>query len=212
MPRMLVAKEPSVAAFAEYEDRPIQPDEIRCKVLYAAPKHGTELGDFKSKSIHATERFDEEWQLFLPRPEGEHGIPFGKWNLGTQWVGRVLEVGAEVKDFGVGDLACSYGGIRETHIVKAVDNYRCRKMEDISLWKSALCYDPARFALGGVRDSHVRPGDAVAIYGMGAIGLLAAQLCVKLGAYPVIAIDPIEHRRQIARKQGAHYVFDPTGG
>lgn len=211
MPKMLIAAEPSVAAFKDYEDRPLNPDEVRCKVRYAAPKHGTEITDFKGKSVHAAERYDPEWQMFVPRDENTpYEVVYGEWNLGNQWVGEVVEAGAEVKDFKPGDFICSYGGIRETQIIKAVDNFRCRKLEDIRLWKNALCYDPAQFALGGVRDGHVRPGDAVAVYGLGAIGQLAAQMCVKLGAYPVVVIDPIAHRCDIALKNGAHAALDPT--
>lgn len=210
MSKMLVATEPRVAGFKEYEDRPIAADEVRCKVLYAAPKHGTEITDFRQSSVHVKEKYDAEWQLFVPREEDEPGVVFGEWNLGNQWVGEVIEKGSEVTDFELGDYICSYGGIRETHIIKAVDNYRCRKLDDLSLWKNAVCYDPAQFALGGVRDGNVRPGDAVAIYGLGAIGQIAAQICVKLGASPVIVIDPLEHRREIALKNGAHYALDPS--
>ena len=53
-----------------------------------------------------------------------------------------------------------------------------------------------------MRDGHVRPGDAVAVYGLGAIGQIAAQICKRLGASPVIVIDPIAHRREIAVKTG----------
>ena len=210
MSKMLVAAEPRVAAFKEYEERPLMPDEIKCKVLYAAPKHGTEVTEFRAASVHVKEKYDNEWQLFLPREEDDKGdTVFGEWNLGNQWVGEIIEAGGEVKDFKPGDYVCSYGGIRETHTIRAVDNYRCRKLDDISQWKNALCYDPAQFALGGVRDGHVRPGDAAAIYGLGAIGQIAAQICKNIGASPVIVIDPIAHRREIALKNGADYALDP---
>lgn len=213
MNRMLIAAQPRVAGFKEYEDRPIREDEVKCKVLYAAPKHGTEVTDFRASSVHVKERYDEEWQLFIPREEGDNGeVIFGEWNLGNQWVGEIIEKGDAVTDFKIGDYICSYGGIRETHIIKAVDNYRCRRLEDIRLWKNAVCYDPAQFALGGVRDGHVRPGDSVAIYGMGAIGQIAAQICKRMGASPVIVIDPIPHRCDIAVKNGADYALDPGGG
>ena len=210
MLKMLVALEPSVAGFKEYEDRKIKPDEVRCKVLYAAPKHGTELAEFKNISVHAKAKYDHEWRLFMPWEDGEKAeAVFGEWNLGNQWVGAVIEAGGEVEDFKVGDLICSYGGIRETHIIKAVNNGQCRKLNDIALWKNALCYDPTQFALGGVRDGNVRPGDGVAVYGLGAIGQIAAQICKKLGASPVIVIEPIEYRRKIALKNGADYALDP---
>lgn len=210
MYKRLIAAAPSVAAFAAYEDRLVQPDEIKCKVLYAAPKHGTELSAFKGTSIHATERYDSEWQLFVQQDEHEKpDVVFGEWELGNQWVGEVIEVGSAVTDFVPGDAVCSYGGIRETQVIRAVDNYRCRKVDDLTRWKNALCYDPAQFALGGVRDGGVRPGDAVAIYGLGAIGQIAAQLCTMIGADPVVVIDPIEHRRAVALDHGATVALDP---
>ena len=210
MSKMLVAVEPRVAGFKEYTDRPIQEDEIKCKVLYAAPKHGTEVTEFRASSVHVKERYDSEWQLFVPRDENEDpDIVCGEWNLGNQGVGEVIEKGSQVTEYELGDLICSYGGIRETQIIKAVDNYRCRRLPDLKLWKNAVCYDPAQFALGGVRDGHVRPGDAVAVYGLGAIGQIAAQICKRLGASPVIVIDPIAHRREIAVKNGADYALDP---
>ena len=43
-----------------------------------------------------------------------------------------------------------------------------------------------------------------------AIGLIALQLAVKAGAAVVIGVDPIEHRREVAKKMGAHFTFDPT--
>ena len=46
--------------------------------------------------------------------------------------------------------------------------------------------------------------------GLGAIGLIALQFAVKIGATTVIGIDPIEKRRTIATKTGAHYVLDST--
>ena len=45
--------------------------------------------------------------------------------------------------------------------------------------KNAVCYDPAQFALSSIRDANVRPGDHVAVIGLGAIGQIAAQIAVK---------------------------------
>ncbi len=217
MPKQLIATAPRTAMIAEYEDRPIHPHEVRIQTEYASPKHGTELVDFRGISPFEQERFDEERNLFVPREKGEgSGVPFGSWNLGNQFVGKIVEVGQEVQAFHKGDQVSAYGGIRETHILPAKNNSRLRKLPIdspipfSSLWKSALCHDPAQFALGGVRDCHIRPGDRVAVFGLGAIGLIAVQLCLKLGASYVAGIDPIEHRRQLAAHWGAFDVFDPV--
>ena len=62
MSKMLVAVEPRVAGFKEYTDRPIQEDEIKCKVLYAAPKHGTEVTEFRASSVHVKERYEDVYK------------------------------------------------------------------------------------------------------------------------------------------------------
>lgn len=76
-------------------------------------------------------------------------------------------------------------------------------------WRSALCFDPAKFALGGVRNGHVRIGDHVAVFGLGAIGAIAAQMAKAAGAAYVAVIDPIEKRRYAAVDAGADAAFDP---
>ena len=65
-------------------------------------------------------------------------------------------------------------------------------------------------ALGGVRDGKVRLGDRVAVFGLGAIGLMAVQLSRLAGASWVAASDPIAARREAARETGADLVIDPT--
>jgi threonine dehydrogenase-like Zn-dependent dehydrogenase len=210
MYRQLVAVAPRKAALLEYEDREILPHEVRVKVKYASPKHGSELADFRGETPFLDEEYDPEWRLFLPRDSHEpRGVKFGEWNLGNQWVGIITEIGSEVTDYQVGDWVCSYGGIRETHIVNGVNNYRLRKVPKGMSWKNAVCYDPAQFALGGIRDAHMRPGDRVAVIGLGAIGQIAVQIAKKCGASYVAAVDPIAIRREVALKAGADEVFDP---
>jgi threonine dehydrogenase-like Zn-dependent dehydrogenase len=210
MLKQLIAMEPHKAAIVMYEDRQIKPDEVRIQVEFASPKHGSELAGFRGQSPHIDEYYDHEWRAFLPRQENEKkGIVFAEWNLGNQWVGRIIEVGSEVTEYEIGEQVCGYGGIRETQIVKAVDNYYLLKMPEGMSWKNAVCFDPAQFALGGIRDSQLRAGDRVAIIGLGAIGQLAAQMARLAGASYVAVIDPIEKRREVALQDGADTALDP---
>ena len=207
----LVATAPREAKLVEYEDRPIASDEVKVKVEFAAPKHGTELADFRGTTPFIDGKFDDEWRMFVQRDKEEpRGIVFGDLPLGNMFVGTIIEAGADVTEYKVGDRVCSYGQIKETQIVKAVNNYKLRKMKPTDSAANAVCYDPAQFALASVRDAEVRPGDCVAVIGLGAIGLIALQLAVKAGAAVVIGVDPIEHRREVAKKMGAHFTFDPT--
>ncbi len=211
MLRQLVAVAPHKAELLEYEDRPLQPNEVSVKVEFASPKHGSELALFRGESPHIEDYYDEEWRTFLPRLAlKKKGDEFGSWNLGNQWVGVITDIGLDVKAYQVGERVCGYGGVRETQILPAVDNFYLFKMPENMSWKSAVCFDPLQFALGGIRDGNVRVGDRVAIIGLGAIGQLAAQLAKLAGASYVAVVDPIARRREVAIKAGADAAFDPA--
>jgi 2-desacetyl-2-hydroxyethyl bacteriochlorophyllide A dehydrogenase len=49
----------------------------------------------------------------------------------------------------------------------------------------------------------VRPGDSVAVLGLGPVGLCAVQVAVAAGAAPVLAIDTVEERLNVAKTFGA---------
>lgn len=209
--RKLVAVRPREAALTEYEDRPLGSNEVRVKVEFASPKHGTELADFRGTTPFIDGKFDHEWNMFVERDKDEaRGIEFGELPVGNMFVGEVIETGSAVTEYQVGDRVCSYGPVKETETVNGVNNYKLRKMSKDASAKNAVCYDPAQFALGGIRDASVRTGDYVVVIGLGAIGQIAVQLAKRSGASVVIAADPIEKRRSIAKKYGADYCLDPS--
>ena len=129
-------------------------------------RHGTELADFSGTTPFIDGKFDNDWKVFVERDADEpRGIEFGDLPIGNMFVGTIIEAGADVTEYAVGDRVCSYGPIRETEIVNAVDNYKLRKMSKEASAKNAVCYDPAQFALGGIRDANVRSGDNVVVIG-----------------------------------------------
>jgi 2-desacetyl-2-hydroxyethyl bacteriochlorophyllide A dehydrogenase len=54
-----------------------------------------------------------------------------------------------------------------------------------------------------IADSNVTPGDSVAVLGLGPVGLCAVQSALAAGAGPVIAVDTVEQRLEMARSFGA---------
>ncbi len=62
-----------------------------------------------------------------------------------------------------------------------------------------------------VNTAEVRWGESVAIFGCGGVGLAAIQGARIAGATAIIAVDPIEQRRQAARQAGATLVISPDG-
>ncbi len=58
-----------------------------------------------------------------------------------------------------------------------------------------------------VNRANVRPGDTVAVLGVGGIGINAVQGAKIAGARRIIAVDPIEFKREQAKRFGATHVF-----
>lgn len=74
--------------------------------------------------------------------------------------------------------------------------------------------EPASVVYNNVvnRAGGIRPGDAVAVFGCGPIGLAAVALAGALGAGQVLAVDPVAAKRELAVTLGASGTFDPGGG
>ncbi|MFD1150393.1 zinc-binding dehydrogenase [Saccharothrix hoggarensis] len=58
--------------------------------------------------------------------------------------------------------------------------------------------------------ANVVPGDRVAVFGLGGVGLAALLAARAAGAAQVVAVDVVEHKRALARKLGATH--DVAGG
>jgi threonine dehydrogenase-like Zn-dependent dehydrogenase len=201
MPKELIAPAKGEVAFREYENPPLEAHQIRVKSLFGAAKHGTEMALYKGYAA-ARGGYDKEYQVFNSELETVR-YPV---RLGNMCVGEVTEVGSGVTRFKVGEQVFNYGSFRQEHVWPET----VRKLPDGVPWQAAVCLDPADFALGAVRDGHVRIGDAVAVFGMGAIGLMVIQLARLAGAYPVIAVELLPLRRQVALECGADLVLDPA--
>jgi threonine dehydrogenase-like Zn-dependent dehydrogenase len=74
--------------------------------------------------------------------------------------------------------------------------------------------EPASVVYNGIvnRAGGFRPGDTVAVFGCGPIGLAAVGLAAALGAGRVLAVEPTAPKRQIAERLGASASFDPLSG
>ena len=184
MPKELVAIAPRQPVLRDYEDGPLSADSVRVQVEFGAPKRGTEMTMYY----------------------GLRGAGFPQ-GLGNMCVGKVSEIGSEVEGVEIGERVAGYGHLKETHTWNA---QRILKMNERMTWKEAVCYDPAHFALAAVRDGQVRVGDRVAVFGLGALGLMSQQFAKIAGADFVAVVDPIEGRRAVAEKTGADLVLDPT--
>ncbi len=63
-----------------------------------------------------------------------------------------------------------------------------------------------------MRTAQVRPGDSVAVFGVGGVGLSALRMAALLEAYPIIAVDLRDDKLEFARRFGATHVVNAAQG
>lgn len=128
------------------------------------------------------------------RSKLDQPIPLGYCN-----VGEVIEVGAGVTEFAVGDRVASNGP--HADIVR-VPRLLCAKIPDNVTDEEAAFTVVASIGLQGIRLIQPTIGEAVVVTGAGLVGLLTVQLLRSAGCR-VLAIDFDESKLAIARSLGA---------
>jgi threonine dehydrogenase-like Zn-dependent dehydrogenase len=74
--------------------------------------------------------------------------------------------------------------------------------------RATACIEPAGVAYVACQNSRIAAGDVVVVFGAGPIGLLSAMLSkIVFGASVVYTVEPVEFRRQLARKW-SDYAYD----
>ncbi|WP_244403907.1 zinc-dependent alcohol dehydrogenase [Pyrolobus fumarii] len=156
--------------------------------------------------------------------------------LGQEFSGVVVEVGDEVEGVSRGEKVvvepvlycgkCVYcrrglytlceqvkvlgvnsdGGLAEYVKVPAYAVHRVPA--GLSLEEACLTV-PVAVALHAVRRAGVGIGDNVLVFGAGAIGLSALQLARLSGADRVVVVEPVESKRRLAERLGAHETLSP---
>ncbi|MFE7313152.1 zinc-binding dehydrogenase [Streptomyces sp. NPDC057555] len=60
-----------------------------------------------------------------------------------------------------------------------------------------------------INTAALQPGQSVAVYGLGGVGLSAVLGARAAGAYPIIAVDPVPDKRELALQLGATHAYAP---
>ena len=91
------------------------------------------------------------------------------------------------------------------------ENRITRIQNDMPLREAALLGCAIPTGVGMVLNTaKVRPGDEVAVFGVGGIGLSAVQACSLMNATTVIAVDVFDHKLEQARLMGATHVVNAS--
>jgi len=206
MPVELVVVSPKKVAYSEYEERDLVDDEVLVRTKVSGIKHGTEINSYRGVVPFADRLWDPDLRLFRPLKEGEALGPYFPHRMGSWAAGVVEQVGPKVIGIKPGDRVHGEWKHRQTAIMPEGGLYTVPDGVD---YETMVFSDPARFALGGIHDAEIKLGDRVAVFGLGAIGMLALQMARLNGAAETYAVDPVPERLELARKLGADMVIDP---
>jgi L-iditol 2-dehydrogenase len=73
----------------------------------------------------------------------------------------------------------------------------------------ATVHEPLAVALHSMLWAAIQLGETAAVFGAGPIGLLTVACLKVAGAGRIFAVEPVAHRRELARHMGADEVLDP---
>jgi threonine dehydrogenase-like Zn-dependent dehydrogenase len=203
--RVVTFEGPREVGIREYEERPLQLDEVRLRTIYSGISAGTELTAYRESNPYLSKRWDNDRRLFL-----DGGIslrhPIEGW--GYEEVGEVAEVGSAVSRVRLGEVVWGTWGHKSTTVVQ--ENWAAQR-------KLSSSVDPiigifsriGAIALNAVLDADVHVGEVVAVFGLGVPGLIATQLA-RLDGGEVVAVDRLPARLELARSLGAEHVVDGT--
>lgn len=138
--------------------------------------------------------------------QGEHGDA-----VVLSWIkGTGIEAGGAVYEWGAKKV--NAGGVTTFQRHAVVSENRLTPLPNgLPLETAVLLGCAAPTGMGAVLNVlAVRPGDSVAIFGTGGIGLNACMAAAFAGATRVIGVDPNPTRRALARQFGATDVLDPA--
>jgi predicted dehydrogenase/threonine dehydrogenase-like Zn-dependent dehydrogenase len=129
--------------------------------------------------------------------------------LGYSCAGVVVEVGAEVRGFQVGDRVACAGQNYASHaeLVYVPKNLCVRIPEDVD-FDDAAYVTLGAIALQGVRQADPKVGDVVAVIGLGLLGQLTVQI-LKANGCRVVASDVAADKVGLARSSGAEHAVAP---
>ena len=214
MPRTLVLDGPRRLRLAEQPSRPLRAGEARLRSRMSGVSHGTELSLYRGTSAFVDKVFDRGLRAFVTPHAGT--VSAYPVTLGYEMVSEVVETGPDVTAVRVGDLVHTGTPHQEETVLDVAASleatYPLAVLPAATGLERALFVSLAAVALQAVHDAQIKLGDAVSVHGLGAIGLLAVQMCRLDGIQTVFGVDPDPHRRGLAASFGATHVLDPGSG
>jgi threonine dehydrogenase-like Zn-dependent dehydrogenase len=209
MSEVLVFTEPRKIDFDVIADRPLEAKEVRVHTLYSGISAGTEMTAYRGSNPYLSKQWDARNRLFLASEKPSQPYPLSGW--GYEEVGEVIEVNPQVTTLKVGDIVYGTWGHRTHHILQ--EDYANKRIKPDGLDPILAIYSHiGPIALNGILDANIHVGETVAVFGLGVLGQVIAQLA-RLNGARVFGVDMIEKRLELAKELGAiECGFNPKEG
>ena len=132
---------------------------------------------------------------------------------GHEYSGTIVEIGANVRDYQVGErvVGVTGGGGFAEYVPVPVNPYQLVKMPDAVSFEEAATTEPLADALQMVRLADVQAGENVVVFGVGIIGLgvIQALRALNIPADKIVAVDVADTRLEMAKTVGATHTINP---
>ena len=209
MGEVVVFSAPRTVGFESFDDQTLGSHEVRLRTLYSGISAGTELTAYRGSNPYLHKRWDASRKLFVPAEQPALTYPISGW--GYEEVGEVIELGSEVRAVSLGEIIYGTWGHRTHHIVE--EEYAKPRLKPDGLDPLLAIYSHlGPIALNGILDANIHVGETVAVFGLGVLGQIIAQLATLSGAH-VIGVDLIDKRLEMAKELGAiERGFNPKEG
>ena len=199
MSEVLVFTQSRKIDFEHVEDRPLEAKEVRVRTLYSGISAGTEMTAYRGTNPYLSKQWDANHRLFRSSSAPSQPYPLSGW--GYEEVGEIIEVHPEVTALRVGDIVYGTWGHRTHHILQ--EEYASQRIKPQDLDPILAIYSHlGPIALNGILDANIHVGETVAVFGLGVVGQVIAQLA-RLSGARVVGVDLIEKRLELAREVGA---------
>lgn len=215
MSRSVRFEAPRRVALVDGPDPDLAAGEVRVATMFSGISAGTELTYYRGTNPYFDKHWDAGLRLFRATDAADGGavapgLAYPVDGKGSEEVGVVVEVGAGVRELAPGELVWGKWGHRDLAVM-AADYLRVRTVAPGMAPIVGVFSQIGAIALNVVLDADLHVGETVAVFGLGVLGQIVAQLA-RLNGADVIAVDPHADRRGVAAALGTAQTLDARAG
>jgi threonine dehydrogenase-like Zn-dependent dehydrogenase len=200
----LTIEAPYTVGVSPYEERALEPHEVRLRTLYSGISAGTELTLYRGSNPYLAKSWNAEWRLFEAAEDGAWSYP--RPAIGYEELGEIVELGGGVSGLTRGQLVWGAWGHCSTHVASA-DWVGQRLLPEGLEPVCGIFGQIGAIALNAILDADIHLGETVAVFGQGVPGQMVTQLAKASGA-EVVAVDRLPQRLAMARESGADHIIN----